>query len=279
MNLKTATRVACALALLLAATFVGQANEKVVARIALVSDPHVNRATNGMNASFRPHLTQVISQVNTSKVDFVLIAGDLAQGGKPEEFDDFRKRLKEFRAPVFYVPGNHDVGNKKLDGKRDEVTAERVALFEKKLGHSFYVKKRKGVRIVGINASLFSSGLLAQEKQWKMLEKLGTSSKPTVAFMHYVPFTDKPDEKGGAYWNIEPQPRKRLLDLLKKAGVRTVLSGHLHRQLVNRADGVLFVTTPPVSFGLPKDKQREGWTLVTLPAEGEARFEFRYIDR
>ena len=256
-----------------------KAQPMLLARVALVSDPHVNRATNGMDATFGPHFTKVISQINTSKVDFVVIAGDLTQLGKPEEFDDFRKRIKEIHAPVYYAPGNHDVGNKKLDGKHSEVTAARVALYEEKLGDSFFLKEKHGVRILSLNSSLFGSGLPREEAQWKFLDKkLTKSSKPTIAFMHYAVFLETPDEKGGGYWNIEPAPRKRLLELFDKAGVQTVLTGHLHKQLVNRANGVLFVTTPPVSFGLPRGKQQEGWTLVTLMSEGPAQFEFRYID-
>ena len=59
--------------------------------------------------------------------------------------------------------------------------------------------------------------------------------------------------------------------------VKVVLTGHLHRELIHRRDGILFVTTPPVSFGLPKGKQAEGWTLVTVPASGEAQAEFKHI--
>ena len=71
---------------------------------------------------------------------------------------------------------------------------------------------------------------------------------------------------------------RRLLELLKKGGVSTYLSGHLHRPLTNRMDGMLLVTTGPVSFGLPRGKQPEGWTLVIVPAQGEARTEFRTIE-
>ena len=65
-----------------------------------------------------------------------------------------------------------------------------------------------------------------------------------------------------------------MLALLKQGGVKAVLSGHLHRELTQRLDGILFFTTAPVSFGIPKDKQPEGWTLVTVPAVGEVRVQF-----
>jgi 3',5'-cyclic AMP phosphodiesterase CpdA len=248
-------------------------------RIALVSDPHVNHATNGMNATFGPHFAQVISQINSSRVDFVLIAGDLTQSGKLEEFDDFKQRLKALRPKTFFVPGNHDIGNKVAEGK-GPVTAERIALYEKKLGRSYFVTECKGIRIVGINSPILGSGLPAETDQWTFFEKkLKRSKRPTVAFMHYVPFLENPSEKGGGYWNIEPEPRQRLLSLLEQARCDTVLTGHYHRQLVNKANNTLFLTTHPVSFGIPAARQREGWTLVTVSTEAPTQFEFNYIDR
>ena len=257
-----------------------EAEPKILARIALVSDPHVNRATNGANATFKGHFEKAIAAVNSAKVDFVLIAGDLTQSGEPEEMGDFKKQIKKIRAPVWFVPGNHDVGHKFNSGKSEgTVTLERVALFEKELGPSFFARKNSSIRIIGVNSSIFGSGFECEKLQWKFLEKEFTkpSRAPTVLFMHYPPFLKTPDEPGGHYYNIEPEPRDRLLTLLKQAGVKTVLTGHLHRQLVNRNDEILFITTPPVSFGLPKGSP-EGWTLISLPVEGEAKWEFQTIE-
>ena len=114
---------------------------------------------------------------------------------------------------------------------------------------------------------------------WKLLEKELAKPSPqlTVVFSHYPAFVKTPGEGGGDYWNIEPEPRRRLLALLQQGSVKAMLTGHLHRELINRHEGILHVTTPPVSFGLPAGKQAEGWTLVTLPAQGEAQAEFRHI--
>jgi 3',5'-cyclic AMP phosphodiesterase CpdA len=257
-----------------------QAEPKILARIALVSDPHVNRATNGANATFKAHFEKTIAAVNKSKVDFVLIAGDLTQSGAVDEMSDFKKQIKKFHAPVWFVPGNHDVGHKFNSGKSEgTVTPERVELYEKKLGASFFMQKKSGVRVIGINSSLLGSGFERENAQWKFLEKEFAKPirTPTILFMHYPPFLKTTDEPGGHYYNIEPEPRRRLLALLKQGGVKTVLTGHLHRQLINRNEGILFLTTPPVSFGLPKGSP-EGWTLISLQVEGEAKWEFQNIE-
>jgi len=259
---------------LLATSAHAQTNPKVLARVALLSDPHVNRATNGLEASFKGRFEKAIEQVNAAKVDFVLIAGDLTQSGQPEEFGDFKAHLNALRAPVWFVPGNHDVGNKFNSGKTNgTVNAERVVMCEKLVGAAWFAKKKNGIRIIGITSSLLGSGLAQETEMWKFLEQeLAPQSKaPTILFMHYPLFLKDLDEPGGDYYNVEPGPRKRLYHLLQQGGVRTVLSGHLHRTLINHRDGMLFLSTAPISFGLPRGKQPEGWTLITIYENGEAK--------
>ena len=254
---------------------------KTLPRIALLSDPHVNRATNGTDATFRAHFEKTIADVNAQKVDLAVITGDLTQGGKHEELKDFKAMIKKLNCPVFYVPGNHDVGHKFNSGaKNGTVTIDRVAAFEKELGPSFYAKDKAGVRLIGVDSSLFGSGFDREKQMWQFLEKelSKRSRKPTVLFMHYPLFVKNVDEPGGVYWNVEPEPRKRLLALLEQGGVKTVLTGHLHKDLVNHHNGILFISTRPISFGIPRDKQPEGWTLVTLHNSAEATYELRKIE-
>ena len=253
--------------------------EGVIARIALVSDTHTTRGTKDEQPKYRGRLDRAIAAINAAKVDLVLIAGDLTEDGKPEELADFQQQIKGFRAPVLFVPGNHDVGNKRLPGQTTGVTGERVAAFEKAMGPSFFVRQRAGLRVLGVNSPIFGSGFAREREMWTFLEKelARPAATPTIAFMHYPPFVQSAEEGGGDYWNIEPEPRARLLALLERGGVKSVLTGHLHRDLVNRHEGMLIVTTRPVSFGLPRGKQPEGWTLLTLPARGEAQVERQSI--
>jgi Icc protein len=258
----------------------GQTNSDVLARVALLSDSHLNFETNGQDATFNPHFEKAIAQVNAAGVDFVLIAGDLTQSGRPEEYADFKARIKEFHVPVWFVPGNHDVGNKVNAGKDPYVTSARVADYEERMGPDWFSTNCAGVRIIGIDASLLGSGLEQESKMWSFLEPelAMPSSRPTLLFMHYPLFVKDMDEAGGIYWNVEPAPRARLYGLLKRGGVKIVLTGHLHRHLENRRDGILFFTTPPTSFGVPAGKQPEGWTLVTVLKNGEATTAFHPLE-
>lgn len=248
-------------------------------RIALLSDTHVNRSTNGEPALYRARLERAIEQVNEARVNLILIAGDLTEDGAPDQISDFKEIIRKFKAPVLFVPGNHDIGNKIGAGQAKTVTAEKVTTYERALGASFFSRSLSGIRVVGINSSILGSGFPIEEKMWAFLESelAASDATPTLLFCHYPPFIKEADEKGGDYFNMEKAPRRRLLDLLGRGGIRLVLTGHLHRDLINRAEGITFITTRPVSFGLPKGKQPEGWTLITLRPGSEPIIESKIL--
>lgn len=256
-----------------------RAESNILARVALLSDSHMNLATNGEQAAYAAHFQKAIADANAAGVDFVLIAGDLTQSGKPEEYAAFKANLANARAPVWVVPGNHDVGAKFDSGNPEHTTLARVATYEKWMGQSWFATNCAGVRVIGINSSILGSGFACETQMWNFLETELSRPvpEPTLLVLHYPIFVNELDEPGGKYWDIEPAPRARLYALLKQGGVKTVLSGHLHRPLVNRRDGILFVTTPPTSFGLPAGEQAEGWMLITLYRDGKVTEVFRAI--
>lgn len=250
-------------------------------RIALVSDVHIAEGTNE-NARLHPlRMARVIEDVNAAKVDLVLLAGDLTENGTPLELRTFRRTIKDFAAPSMFIAGNHDLGNKRIPGKKptkSEISFGRLRNYELEMGRSYWTREAGGLRIIGLNSGLYGSKLAREESMWEMLESEleKTNTPPTLILQHHPPFLKKLDEPGGDYFNMEPYPRLRLLALAKQGGVKAILSGHLHRGLTNDYNGILLYTTPPVSFGLPKGKQAEGWTLVTVTAK-EVQTEFRPI--
>ena len=244
-----------------------------VVRIALLADVHTDLTDQGESVRFLPHFQTTIRQVNEANVDLVLIAGDLANFGKKPEWDAFKERIQGFKAPVFYVPGNHDITNKRNSGKTGIaiVTSESYGRYAAEMGPGFYVKEAGGIRVVGLAGSLLGSGLPEEEQQWTMLERClsGHASMPTVVFCHYPLFKKSADEPGGVYWNIEPEPRRRLLELMKKGGVAAFLTGHLHHAFVADAEGLPCVGAPSVAWGIPAASTPEGWTLVDIPKDGQ----------
>lgn len=264
-----------ALAVCAVSTVVAEAAPQRPVRIALLSDTHVRTNPTGDHAAYRDRLLQAIAQVREMKPDVTLFAGDLTENGSPEDFATFQTLASGLRRPVLWVPGNHDVGGKRLPGKDAGVTEESVAAYERLLGPSFGARTAGGARVIFLNASLLGSGLPAEARQWVLLER-ETARKggaPKVILLHNPPFLQEPGEKGGDYWTVEPEPRARLLELARKGGVRAILSGHIHRPLRNDVAGVACITTPPISFGLPSAVQPEGWTQVEIATDGSVTAE------
>jgi predicted MPP superfamily phosphohydrolase len=251
------------------------------ARFALVSDLHICRATNQEQRLFPLRLARTIEAVNAANVDGVLFAGDLTEHGTAEEYRKFRQVIRQFKAPVLYVPGNHDVGNKNVPGKKPGTSFERTRLYETECGPSYFQRELAGVNILGINSILPGSGQWRERQMWGFLEKRLASppaTNATLLLIHHPPFLKSVDEAGGDYFNLEPYPRLRLLGLARQGGVDAVLSGHLHQGLTNYFGKIPLLTTPPVAFGLPKGKQREGWTLLTVSTK-RVTWEFQPLPR
>lgn len=253
-------------------------------RIALVSDPHLSERPK--DEAYGRHFRRVLDEVNAAGVDAVLIGGDLTQDGSVAQMGRFAEAVKALHAPVIrYVPGNHDVGQKASVGKTS-LGPGRLKSYEDHFGPLYFsAELAPGLRVVGITSSLFGSGLPQEQAQWEFLEKelptAGAESARTVTLLlsHYPPIaksTGEPDE----YFNIDREPRGRLLKLLDAAGVRTMLAGHLHRPVDYTIGSLHVIGAPAVSFGLPARLQREGWALVTVDrTSGRCVAELHYLPR
>jgi 3',5'-cyclic AMP phosphodiesterase CpdA len=254
------------------------AGSPTVCRIALVGDPHVSRLQR--DAQFVLNFRAVIDQINASNVDVVLIAGDLMQSGNPDAAADFKEMTGRLKARCWFVPGNHDVGDKVLPTKPATVSDARVAQYEQWLGPAYFATEiAPGVRVIGIASSLFSSGTEREREQWEFIERELDRPRQGSTFLltHYDPFAEQPDEPD-AYFNMPIAARQRLLPLLKRGGVTAVLSAHLHRPIERDWEGIRVIGAPAVSFGLPEGKQPVGWKLVTLHADGTITTELHYLE-
>lgn len=250
-----------------------------VIRIAFICDTHTTRGIKNGQPLFKPHFEKVITAVNASRPNWILHGGDLTESAKPEEIEDFKAQITGLQAPLDWVYGNHDVGAKRTDGSKGGITEARLNRIEASLGPSFWEKSRGGARVVAINTSLINSGLEREAQQWAFLESAlaAPSAIPTLLLLHYPPFVKTAGELEDPYWNLAPQPRARLLQLVEKGGVRAMLAGHLHYPLQLQYAAVPLIVGPAVSFGLPRDKQPVGWTEITIAAGHQITSEIKYV--
>eukprot|EP00854_Cymbomonas_tetramitiformis_P015872 gene15872-18822_t len=201
-------------------------------------------------------LRLAVQHVNRLKPKFLLVSGDMTNvwpSPASEELlqaqtSTFKEVLRELdpSIPVVLQPGNHDVGQN--PGTRD------VERYCKTWGDDYFKFWVGGVLYLSINSQFYhtacnnfeADALCKEQEEWIKAEldagaTLG--SKHVVLLSHIAPFMGEEDEPQGHFnWAVEP--RKWLLGLAAKAGVKLWLSGHYHGNCHVRSEaGIDVVTT------------------------------------
>jgi hypothetical protein len=85
----------------------------------------------------------------------------------------------------------------------------------------------EGWRLVGLNALLFGSGLLEEQKQlaWLNAGMAAGVGRRFGWFLHRPLFIEAATEGDTGYWSVRPGPRQALLALLRQYRVALVASG------------------------------------------------------
>jgi plastocyanin len=174
----------------------------------------------------------------------VLHTGDLTHLSKSEEFDTLQQELTGIGAPVFYVPGEHDVLND--DGKS---YLERFGRDTK--GAGWYSFDQSGVHFIGlvnvVNLKAGGLGALGAEQiKWLAADvKRLKSSTPIVVFAHIPLWSVYPE------WGWGTDDSSRALSYLKRFGSVSVLNGHIHQVMQKVEGNVTFHTAMSTAFPQP----------------------------
>jgi 3',5'-cyclic AMP phosphodiesterase CpdA len=219
-------------------------------RIAYISDSHLYDRT--INDRFVNALMRAVDDVNgmDPQPDFVLYGGDLAQLGQPRELELGAQILKNLKAPVRMMVGEHDWF---LD-----MGAKWRALF----GEPYYLFEHKGVQFVVLNSiiekdfwtargltpmqrmqtvagldngvqSPFSVG--DEQRKWLQDSLKGVpSNKPLIVFSH------SPLYKLYKPWNFWTDDAEQVQAILRRFRSVVVVHGHTHQLLTNRIGNIHF---------------------------------------
>jgi Icc protein len=210
-----------------------------------ISDSHI-----GFNRDANPDVTATlraaIAKINAlpHAPSFVLHTGDLTHLSKPEEFDTLQQELTGLGAPVFYVPGEHDVLND--NGKR---YLERFGKNTK--GAGWYSFDQAGVHFIGlVNVVDLKAGGLgalgAEQLEWLEADVTRLkSSTPIVVFAHIPLWSVYPE------WGWGTDDSARALSYLKRFGSVSVLNGHIHQVMQKVEGNVTFHTAMSTAFPQP----------------------------
>ena len=229
-------------------------------RFAILADTHLT-ATDGVspspwatNAQANARARAAVVAVNRFAPAFTIHLGDMvhpvpAQAAYGAAADRAREIFAALDAPVHYVPGNHDIGDKPLDWMPAEPVSEAfAAAYEARFGADHGCFDHAGCRFVRLDAPLLNSGLPREEAQWRWLAETlaGAAGRRVFVFTHYPPFIAAPDEVEH-YDNLGEPARGRLLALLAAHRVEACFGAHVHNFFYDRRDGTDFYVVPAVS--------------------------------
>jgi Icc protein len=211
-----------------------------------LSDSHV-----GFNKPANPDALGTLREaVATIKArphqpSFYIHTGDISHLSRDSEFDDADQVIRDLNAPVFYVPGEHDL----LDDGTGKAYLARYGKGSR--GAGWFSFDQDGVHFVGlVNVVDLKAGGLgnlgAAQLEWLDADLKGlASSTPIVVFAHIPLWTVYPE------WGWGTQDSAQALAALKRFGSVTVLNGHIH-QVMQKVEGrVAFHTARSTAFPQP----------------------------
>lgn len=205
----------------------------------------------------------------------------------------FKEIVSPVAVPVHLVPGNHDVGDKRVDWMpADQVCEPFLKTYRAAFGSDYFAFDEGNLRFVIINSLLLNSGLPdeARQRQWLESQLLQAQGKRVFLFMHYPPYIYRADERGN-YDNVDEPGRSWLLGLIHKPQVEAVFAGHVHNFWYDRVgDAELYMlpstaflrhdftefyrTAPSVEFGRG-DVEKFGYFVVDVFADGHVAYSIR----
>lgn len=231
-------------------------------RIIQISDTHLSPGKSHFAGNWAPLAAWIAGE----RPDLIIHTGDVTVDGADVEEDlrDAAERMRGLGAPFRAVPGNHDVGD--AGHPRQSVTDERLARWRAYFGADRWIEDVEGVRLIGLDAMLLGSGHPEEAAQAAWLEAAVTSAagRRIAWFLHRPLFLDTPDEGDTGYWSVKPEPRARLIELVRRHSVALVASGHLHKAHDFRHGGSRYLWAPASAFLV-------GPRLKAPPMPGENR--------
>lgn len=205
----------------------------------------------------------VVANVNRLHPAFLIVTGDLTnKGADADQIAEYKRIDAKLDKSIhlYSVPGNHDVGN--------DPTPATLAAYRKNYGPDYYSFREGNIYGIVLDSSLFKAPALvkdeaAKQERWLEAElaKAKASGNLPVIFQHIPFFLEKPDEPD-QYFNIPMDTRKRVLDLLKRNGVRYVFAGHYHRNAYGKDGDLEMITTGPA--GMPIGPDPSGFRIAEV---------------
>jgi 3',5'-cyclic AMP phosphodiesterase CpdA len=233
--------------------------------LAQLTDTHVK--VRGMLAYRKvdtaAHLARAVAALNAldPQLDLVALTGDLADFGKPAEYEHLREILAPLRAPYLLLPGNHD--------DRDQL---RAAFPEHdylpRNGFIQYATDCGPLRLVALDTVIPMRGdgeLCAARLAWLDRALAAAPDRPTVVMMHHPPFVT-----GIAHMDKVGLAGKEgfAAVIARHRQVERIICGHVHRSIQCRIAHTIASTCPAPCHQVALDLRPDGPSAFVLEPPG-----------
>ncbi len=228
--------------------------------LAHISDLHVA----GADCPALAHLADCVARLNalSPQPDLVLVTGDLADSGQPEEYERVRGLLGKVKARVLVIPGNRDHRHAMLDVMGAFLPVSEGSRF------LHYAIEEYPLRLIGLDSlnPPKAGGMLCDQRlAWleaRLKERPGT---PACLFLHHAPVHAR--LRDGTI-GIQLEGREELAAFLgRHRQVVGMLGGHLHRVYASVFAGVPVSTAASVAYQGEAERDHHGHDRVHSPIQ------------
>ncbi len=214
---------------------------------AVVADTHLNENEYTSNSPFHcnrvanARTRYVVERLNQLRPELTIHLGDLVH---PVPMlptyalaaANFRQLTAALQGPLHLVPGNHDVGDKRVIwAPAWTVNDASLALWKQHFGEHYYSFDFRSLHFVVIDAQIINSGLSveAEQRAWLERDLARHVDRRTFLCIHYPPYVSEPDERE-TYDNLGEPGRSWLLGLVEQFRPEAMFCGHVHNFWYNR---------------------------------------------
>lgn len=232
-------------------------------RFAIISDPHVALPHTIWDTPHRFHLVevsipaleQILADLETQALDFLLLPGDLTQHGERENHEWLADRLQQLPFPSYVVPGNHDVITR--DGCDRTISLDEFPQIYRHCGYTderpyYHQELVPGVHLIGLNSIAFDaageqhfSGYVDDAQlDWLSDRLAALQDEWVMVTIHHNVLEHLPGQSRHAMGRrYITDNRDALIQRLQQGNVHLLFTGHLHVQDIAQEGDLWEVTT------------------------------------
>jgi len=207
-----------------------------------ISDSHIG-FSRPENPDVTGTLQKTIAAINAMPVQpaFVAHTGDITHLSKPGQFDTAKQLLAQLKAPVLYIPGEHDV----IGGPQTYFN-----FFSRRdAKDGWYSFDQGGIHFVSlVNVFDFEiMGKLGQAQiDWLQRDLAAQKSSTPIVVLGHVPLYALYPK-----WGWTTQDGSSVLAMLRRFDHVTVLSGHIHQIIHHQEGNITFASAASTAYPQP----------------------------